>query len=72
MYPSYPSRCVGVFALQLLLDFCGIDIRGFEYSRLTYYLLLVPNLLLHISQVRGSIFADYSFNTLIAKIKDQT
>ena len=31
--------------LQLLLDIRGIDIRGFEYSRLIPYLLLVPNLL---------------------------
>ena len=25
--------------LQLLLDIRGIDVRGFEYSRFTYYLL---------------------------------
>ena len=31
--------------VQLLLDIRGIDIRGFKYSRLIPYLLLVPNLL---------------------------
>ena len=32
-------------ALQLLLDFRSIDVRGFNYPRLIFYLLLVTNLL---------------------------
>ena len=45
-YKAIQLTSVSIIMVQLLLDFRGIDIRGFEYSWLICYLLLVPNLLL--------------------------